>query len=100
MRRRYPQLSAVTQADVVGLLTVGSEAQPKQELIGDGGQKQLVAVKEEGEKGLAAFFEKEKGVNENVLGPGGLPPLPKGLNVTKDGKKDYSLLREQSYTDK
>lgn len=97
VRKRYPQLSAVTQADVVGLLTVGSQSSPKQELIGDAGQKQLVAAKEEGEKGLAAFFEKGKNVSANVLGPDGLPPLPGGLNVTKDGKKDYELLQDQTY---
>lgn len=96
-RRRYPQLSAVTQADVVGLLTVGSQENPKQELIGDAGQKQLVAVKEEGEKGLAAYFEKENTPSTNVLGPDGLPPLPGALNITKDGKKDYEVLQEQPY---
>jgi len=98
VRRQYPQLSSVTQADVVGLLNVGSQQQPKQELIGDAGQKQLVAVKEEGEKGLAAFFEKEKTASANVLGPDGAPPLPSGLNVTKDGEKKYEVLREQSYS--
>lgn len=87
----------MTQADVVGLLTVGSQANPKQELIGDAGQKQLVAIKEQGEKGLATYFEKGDSLATNVLGPDGSPPLPAALNVTKDGKKDYELLREQAY---
>lgn len=97
VRRRYPQLSTVTQSDVVGLLTVGSQAEPKRELIGDAGQKQLIAVKEEGEKGLAAFFEKEKGVGGSVLGPGGLPPFPTPLNTARDGTRNYRLLQDQSY---
>jgi hypothetical protein len=82
---------------VVALLAIGSKASPTKELIGEPGQKELVAVKEEGEKGLAAFFEKEKNASANVLGADGLPPLPSGLNVTKDGKKDYELLQDQSY---
>ncbi|KAI6817779.1 hypothetical protein KC342_g14820, partial [Hortaea werneckii] len=60
VRRSYPKLSVVRQPDVVGLLTVGSAAAPKDTLqIGDAGNKQMVTVKEEGEKGLAQFFEKE-----------------------------------------
>lgn len=100
VRRQYPQLSAVTQGDVVALLTVGSKANPTKELIGEPGQKQLIAVKEEGEKGLAAFFDKEKSVSANVLGPDGLPPLPSGLSTMKGGKKDYELLQDQSYGEK
>jgi hypothetical protein len=100
VRRQYPQLSAVTQGDVVALLTVGSKASPTKELIGESGQKELIAVKEEGEKGLAAFFEKEKDASVNVLGADGLPPLPSGLSTTKDGKKDYELLQDQSYSEK
>ena len=85
---------------MVALLTVGSKANPTKELIGESGHKELIAVKEEGEKGLAAFFEKEKNASVNVLGADGLPPLPSGLNTTKDGKKDYELLRDQSYGEK
>ena len=85
---------------MVALLSVGSKASPTKELIGESGQKELIAVKEEGEKGLAAFFEKEKDVSANVLGAEGLPPLPSGLNITKDGKKDYELLQDQSYGEK
>ena len=52
VRRSYPKLSVVKQPDVVGLLTVGSAAAPKDTLqIGDAGNKQMGTVKEEGEKG-------------------------------------------------
>jgi hypothetical protein len=77
---------------------VGSAAQGKVELIGDAGQKQLVAVKEEGEKGLASFFEKERGVAKDVLGPGGMPPMPSGAFLgMSGGVKPYEILEEQSY---
>ncbi|OCK86780.1 21 kDa subunit of NADH dehydrogenase [Cenococcum geophilum 1.58] len=98
VRRRYPRLSTVTQADVVGLLEVGSKVAPRVELIGEAGQKQLVEVRSEGEKGLAAFFEKEKALAKDVLGPGGMPPLPSGLHLMDaEGMKRYELLDEQSY---
>lgn len=98
MRRAYPRLSVVTQGDVVGLLTVGSAAAPKDTLqIGDAGQKQLVAVKEEGSKGLAAFFENDKKGVLSVLGPDGLPPMPSGLYPKRDGQRAYEMLKEQSY---
>lgn len=95
VRRAYPKLSAVTQGDVVGLLTVGSAASPSPKLLtGEEGTKQLVTVKTEGEKGLAVYFEKENGAA--VLGEGGLPPNPvayKNPDVTK-----YTLPREQAYS--
>jgi hypothetical protein len=98
VRRRYPKLSTVTQGDVVALLSVGSKAAPKDEVLqlGDAGAKQLVAVKEEGEKGgLAVFLAKETGVGSSVLGAGGLPPMP----PTAVGAKTYGLIgaNEQSY---
>ncbi|TVY45049.1 NADH-ubiquinone oxidoreductase 21.3 kDa subunit [Lachnellula occidentalis] len=70
-RRSYPQLSFVNQADAVALLSVGSEAAPKKELIGEEGGKALVQAKGEGEKGLAAHFEAvgKEGVLE-ALGKG------------------------------
>jgi hypothetical protein len=97
-RRRYPQLSTVTQGDVVALLSVGSKAAPKDDVLqlGDAGAKQLVAVKEEGEKGgLAVFLAKETGVGSSLLGEGGLPPMP----PTAVGAKPYELIgaKEQSY---
>ncbi|KAL9084202.1 MAG: hypothetical protein Q9165_008188 [Trypethelium subeluteriae] len=101
VRRQYPKLSVVNQGDVVGLLTVGSKASPRDEVlkVGDAGQKQLVEVKEEGQRGLSNFFEKDRGKNSiaNILGPGGLPPLPSGLSPIEGGKR-YEILKEQSYS--
>ncbi|KIV79986.1 hypothetical protein, variant [Exophiala sideris] len=75
VRRAYPKLSTVTQADAVGLLTMGNAANPSPKLLaGEEGQKQLVAVKQDGEKGLAAYFESEKATA--ILGENGLPPMP------------------------
>lgn len=82
-RRNYPRLSVVTQSDAVALLTVGSEAAPKSELIGEAGQQALVAAKEDGQtKGLAAFLEEKtaKAVAADVL-VNGLPPLPSGQSL-------------------
>ena len=98
-RRRYPQLSVISQADVVGLLTVGSKAAPKEgvELIGEAGAKQLVEVKQEGqEKGLAHLFKKDHKSLAGVLGSDGLPPLPASLSPATAGKK-YDLTPEQGY---
>jgi hypothetical protein len=98
VRRRYPRLSTVTQSDAVALLEVGSAAAPKQELIGEAGTKSLVAAQEEGAKGLAVAFEKNTGLAKDVLGPGGMPPLPSGLhNTGVAGSKRYELESEQSY---
>ena len=93
VRRGYPQLSVVNQGDIVGLLTVGSKAAPREDVlqIGDAGQKQLVAVQEEGQKtGLPTFFKKEKGNMTAVLGADGLPPLPSKLGQNMTGKR-YQL---------
>ncbi|KAF2721448.1 21 kDa subunit of NADH dehydrogenase [Polychaeton citri CBS 116435] len=98
VRRQYPRLSVVSQSDVVGLLSVGSAAQPKDDVLqlGDAGNKQLVALKEEGEHGLAAFFEKDKVAFKGVLGPNGLPPLPPSRHL--QGKR-YTMnsAEEQTY---
>lgn len=98
VRRRYARPSTVTQGDVVALLTVGNRANPKQELIGDAGTKELVSVKEEGEKGLAPFLQKEKNLAAGVLGPDGLPPMPVAFGHTTP--KTYSIPEEQSYAGK
>ncbi|KAF1849651.1 21 kDa subunit of NADH dehydrogenase [Cucurbitaria berberidis CBS 394.84] len=99
-RRRYPRLSTVTQADSVALLEVGSAAAPKQELIGEAGSQQLVAAQEQGAKGLAVAFERNIGLAKDVLGPGGMPPLPSGMHVSNTaGKKRYELEEVQSYGD-
>ncbi|KIW85723.1 hypothetical protein Z517_01115 [Fonsecaea pedrosoi CBS 271.37] len=85
VRRAYPTLSTVTQGDVVGLLTLGSAANPSPKLLaGEEGSKQLVAAKQEGEKGLATYFEQEKAAA--VLGENGLPPKPVAYGHKKDVK--------------
>jgi hypothetical protein len=99
VRRRYPKPSTVTQSDVVGLLAVGSKAQPSEALqVGDAGKQQLVQVRQEGERGLATFLAKETGVGASVLAEGGLPPKP----PSAVGAKPYTLLgkQEQSYEGK
>ncbi|KAK6950941.1 hypothetical protein Daesc_007469 [Daldinia eschscholtzii] len=102
-RRAYPKLSFVTQGDAVALLTVGSAAAPKQELVGEAGQKQLVAAREEGKtRGLAAYFEKSKDAAKQTLFVNGLPPLPSGERKQSDGSwkvHDYALA-ENSYPEK
>ena len=103
VRRNYPRLSVVNQADVVGLLSVGSRANPKEGVlqIGDAGTKQLVQVKQDGEeRGLAAFFEKDKKAVTGIFGPDGLPPFPGGMNrVSPKGGKGYvmDVDREEGY---
>ncbi|ODM22197.1 hypothetical protein SI65_03043 [Aspergillus cristatus] len=97
VRRNYPRLSTVNQADAVGLLTVGSQAAPKDDVlqIGEAGQKQLVSVKQEGEqRGLAALFEKDKKGIQGVLGPNGLPPTPCNLNASAT---KYQLDHDNGY---
>ncbi len=103
VRRSYPRLSVVNQGDVVGLLTVGSQSNPKEDVlrIGDAGTKQLVAVKEEGLKGgLSAFFEKDRKNVSGVLGPNGLPPNPFNLAPNPAVGKRYEIQAEQSYENK
>ena len=102
IRRSYPRGSIVSQADVVALLTVGSKAAPKDDVlqIGDAGSKQLVEVHQEGAKGLATYFKKDNKNMMGVLGPGGMPPMPKNLGQNmvqgSDGHR-YEILKEQSY---
>jgi hypothetical protein len=80
-RRSYPRLSVVNQASFASLITVGSVAAPKVELIGEAGEKALVAAKEEGETGLAKALEKApKDVTKDVF-IDGLPPLPSGTSL-------------------
>ncbi|KAL9001215.1 MAG: hypothetical protein Q9169_000399 [Polycauliona sp. 2 TL-2023] len=95
VRRSYPRLSVVKQGDVVGLLTVGSKAKPKDDVlqIGDAGAKQLMQVQEEGEeRGLAALFQQEKTSVTSVLGPNGMPPFPTGGSRTSpEGGRKYVM---------
>ena len=69
--------------------------------IGDAGAKQLVQVRQEGEqKGLAAFFERDKNATASILGPNGLPPFPSGMSRGSPvGGKQYVMDadREQGY---
>ena len=103
MRRSYSKLSVVNQADVVGLLTVGSKASPKDDVlqIGDVGAKQLVQVKQQGEEeGLTALFEKDKKSVTSIFGPDGLPPSPTGMGRTSpQGVRKYVVNadREEGY---
>ena len=103
VRRAYPRLSVVNQSDVAGLLTVGSAAAPKENVlqIGDAGSKQLVALKEESDKGGLGmvFFNKNKNAAAAVLGADGLPPLPASLGQNMSGKS-YDLNAEQTYENK
>lgn len=98
VRRSYPKLSVVKQPDVVALLSVGNAKNPKEDVlqIGNAGAKQLIALKEEGEKGLSAFFEKDKSAFVSILGPDGLPPLPSSAHPAPTPKR-YEMLKEQAY---
>lgn len=101
-RRNYPRHSVVGQAQQVALLTVGSAAQPRVELIGEEGGKALVAAEESGKEGGVAVYLEKSGVEaaKRVLElTGGLPPLPSGQSL-EGGKWDvhkYGLDAEQSY---
>jgi hypothetical protein len=102
-RRSYPKLSTVSQADAVSLLTVGSQAAPKDDVlqIGEAGVKQLVEVQEQGkERGLAALFEKDQKSIQGVLGANGLPPTPANINtVAQASQSKYQINTEQGYPD-
>lgn len=102
-RRSYPKLSTVSQADAVSLLTVGSQAAPKDDVlqIGEAGAKQLVEVQEQGqERGLAALFEKDKKSIKGVLGANGLPPTPANINtVVQAAQSKYEINQDQGYPD-
>ena len=82
-RRNYPQLSTVTQRDVVALLELGSRAAPRIE-DGEKGARQLVEVSQ-GSLVLAEVLRRKAqaeagGLAKEVLGENGMPPLPgKGM---------------------
>lgn len=102
-RRAYPRLSFVNQGHAVGLLSVGSAAAPRQELVGDAGQQALVAVAQEGQQGGIAALAEKKGGREVAAGllVNGLPPLPSGqrLDAGEGAWKvqHYELAEENSY---
>ncbi|KAK2861295.1 hypothetical protein FQN49_004349 [Arthroderma sp. PD_2] len=95
VRRNYPRASVMKQADVVGLLTYGSKAEPKDSLLaGEAGSQQLVQTKQTAEeRGLAAHFEEKASSGADVLGQDGLPPLPGNLNAGRG----YTIPSEQAY---
>ena len=101
-RRAYPKLSVVSQTDVAGLLALGSAAQPRVELIGEAGEKQLVAAKQDGaEMGLAKAVEKApKDLAKDVF-VGGLPPTPSGQAPKAEGWDvyPYEMSEEPSYSE-
>lgn len=102
-RRNYPRLSVVSQADAVALLTVGSAAAPKAELVGAAGAQALVAATEEGQtKGLGAYLATKPPADivKDLL-VDGLPPTPSGQSLASgfwDVHK-YKLTEEQSYSE-
>ncbi|KAK0708748.1 hypothetical protein B0T21DRAFT_80501 [Apiosordaria backusii] len=103
-RHNYPRLSVVSQVEQVALLTVGSAAAPRVELIGEEGSKALVAAQEQGKQGGLANYIESAGVEaaKRVLeATGGMPPLPIGTTMSnEEGKWDvhkYKLEEEQSY---
>ncbi|KAK2593899.1 hypothetical protein QQS21_008419 [Conoideocrella luteorostrata] len=100
-RRHYPKLSVMKQADVASLLTLGSAASPKVDLIGEAGEKQLVAAQQEGETGLAKCLEKApKDVAKDVF-VNGLPPLPSGQSPAQGSWEvyQYELTEKNTYPD-
>lgn len=97
-RRSYPQLSVVDQADVVGLLSLGSATQPKVDLIGEAGENKLVAVKQEGQTGLAKHLEKSPKDLAKDMFIGGLPPTPSGTCLASGEWDVYKYnLTDRSY---
>lgn len=100
-RRAYPRLSVVAQATAAQLLTVGSAAAPKVELIGEAGEKKLVAARQEGEAGgLAKVLGQTppRDVAKDVF-VDGLPPLPSGHSLAS-GSWDvhkYELAEDNAY---
>lgn len=91
VRRNYPRLSTFRQSDIAGLLSVGSVVNPRIK-AGEAGAQQLIAIKEGGSKGvLSLAFEKDGGrAISEVLGPGGLPPLPgTGVSWVLDNNEGF-----------
>lgn len=80
---------------------MGNKAVPSPKLLaGEEGTKQLVQVKEEGAKGLSVLFDREKGIGAQVLGEGGLPPMPVQTRSRGTiGAEKYEVAGEQSYKD-
>lgn len=103
VRRNYPRSSVVSQGDVVGLLAVGTKASSKDDKLpaGEEGIRALTLVNEDGEKGLAAFFQKDSSSLKTLLGSDGLPPNPVAMHQPNRIQPNrYNLEEEQTYGDK
>ena len=95
-RRNYPRMSTLEQADVVGLLSVGSKASPKENALlpGESGSQQLVELQKTAEEsGLAKFYEQNAEAQVQVLGSNGMPPMPCNLNP----ESKYNIGSDQAY---
>lgn len=104
-RRAYPQLAVVGQADLGALLRLGNAQEPRKELIGEAGKKEIMAVLEESSATGAlstVLAEEDRGMS--LLGPDGLPPKPASLGVASQGKASsagtYELSEEPAYPEK
>jgi hypothetical protein len=104
-RRNYPRLSVLAQADVAALLTVGSAASAKVDLIGEAGSRALVEARGDGNTGVLTTALQKLGTDgakkEDVLFVDGLPPTPSGQSMRSGQWRvhDYTMLEpeEQSY---
>lgn len=100
-RRNYARQSVVNQADAVALLSVGSAAAPKTELIGEAGSQALVAATEAGKtQGLSTFLAAQKSAEPaKDLFVNGLPPKPSGQTIITGSWEvhKYELNEDQTY---
>ena len=46
---------------------------------------------------MAVAFEKNTGLAKDVLGPGGMPPLPSGMGSSPLGEKRYEIDSTHGY---
>ena len=97
VRRNHPQLSVLAQQDVAALLTLGSAARAKVELIGEAGSRALAATTTEGSLTTAlAKLGVDALRKEDVLFVDGLPPTPSGQSL-KTGEwnvHEYELIED------
>lgn len=95
IRRSYPRPSVLTQADITGLLTVGSSAMPIEGSLqtGEAGAKQLIEIKEG--RGLSEVL------GDKNLSSGGLPPNPAGLHrQATEGRKGYTINKNNGFPER
>ena len=100
-RRNYARLSVVNQADAVALLSVGSAAAPKAELVGEAGSQALVAAAEAGKtQGLGTFLATQAPeASAKDLFVNGLPPIPSGQSLATGAWNvhPYTINEDQTY---